>query len=137
MNLQSLASAALLLLGAAAPGTFAAEEDYNPAGFMDPAYILPCDRSQGNYPVYCADGCTYGPAWYCNSGEWVGDKYDTCNGEPGCAHLHIYTTPIAFLIVQTSTFVIEILFTLRHRINIYNIATNGWLIKDPIKPSQT
>ena len=45
------------------------------------------DRNQGYYPVYCADGCTYGPAWYCNSGEWVGDKYDTCNGEPGCAHL--------------------------------------------------
>jgi len=89
MNLQSLSSAALLLLGTAiTPGTLAADEDFNPEGFMDSAYILPgCDRSQGNYPVYCADGCTYGPAWYCNSGEWVGDKYDTCNGEPGCAHL--------------------------------------------------
>ena len=87
MNIQSLASAALLLLGAAAPGTLAADEDFNPEGLMDSAYILPCDRSQGYYPVYCADGCTYGPGWYCNSGEWVGDKYDTCNGEQGCAHL--------------------------------------------------
>lgn len=88
MNLQSLSSAALLLLCAVVtPGTLAADEDFNPEGFMDSAYILPCDRNQGYYPVYCADGCTYGPAWYCNSGEWVGDKYDTCNGEPGCAHL--------------------------------------------------
>ena len=44
---------------------------------------------------------------------------------------------LPFLLSRLSTFVIEILFTLRHRINIYNIATNGWLIKDPIKPSQT
>ena len=74
----------------------AVDEDYNPAGFMDPAFILTgCDRSQGYYPVYRTNDycqkmwgtdCTYGEAWYCNDDRSVEGKYDDCNDD-SCAHL--------------------------------------------------